>query len=55
MQYVQGVAPAPTPSYQDPDRGPGGAPLWIAGAVLAAGFAVSMAWRSLFPASPHDR
>ncbi len=55
LQYVQGISPTPTPSIQDDQRGPAGAPLWVAGLVLAAGFACSIAWRSMFGSSPDNR
>ncbi|DBA97377.1 TPA: hypothetical protein ACH3X1_015106 [Trebouxia sp. C0004] len=54
QQYVQGIPPTPTPSIQDDQRGPAGAPLWVAGLALAAGFACSVAWRSMFGSSPDN-
>ncbi|DBA77318.1 TPA: hypothetical protein ACH3X2_000840 [Trebouxia sp. C0005] len=51
QQYVQGISPTPTPSVQDDQRGPAGAPLWVAGLALAAGFACTVAWRSMFGSS----
>lgn len=54
QQYVQGISPTPTPSLQDDQRGPAGAPLWVAGLALAAGLACSVAWRSMFGSSPDN-
>jgi len=55
LQYVQGISPTPTPRIQDDQRGPAGAPLWVAGLALAAGLACSIAWRSMFGSSPDNR
>ncbi|KAL0055128.1 hypothetical protein WJX82_007445 [Trebouxia sp. C0006] len=54
QQYVQGISPTPTPRIQDDQRGPAGAPLWVAGLALAAGLACSIAWRSMFGSSPDN-